>query len=356
VNIFWSLISFMSHSPEISFSRDWEAIREIVRTGKRFLITTHVNADPDGLGSELALAEGLRALGKEGVILNPTSLSRNFSFLDLNHEIQEYHKDTGQPSPGDFDAVFILDISRWERLGTLADPIRFCGKPKICIDHHPYTGGHCEYHFVNVNACATAEIVYDLLHFLEIPITKRMAECIYVSILADTGAFTFSNTNARTHQIAAELLSHGICPRTLHENLYQNQTPARLRFLGKILDRLQFDCDHKLAWVSASQQLMAESGMSPDDLEGFVDLPRNCKSVLLSILFVEVAPEDIKISLRSKGDFHSNRIAAEFGGGGHSHASGIRLSGNLQDVQETILAVARKALKEYSEQTVPLGA
>lgn len=346
----------MSQFANLSFSKDWEPIRKIIHHGRRFLITTHVNADPDALGSELALAEGIRSLNKEAIIANPSPISRHFKFLDPKNEVQEYTKEKDDLAPENFDAVFIVDISRWERLGVLADPVRICGKPKVCIDHHPYTGGHSDYHLVNVNACASAEIIYDLLHFLGITLTQRIAECIYVSILADTGAFTFSNTNARTHHIAADLLSYHICPRTLYESLYQNHTPERLKFLGVLLELLQFDCEQKLAWITVSQQTLKENQMTPDDLEGFVDLPRNCRSVLLSMLFAEVEPNDVKISLRSKGDFHSNTIAAQFGGGGHSHASGIRISGTLQDVETTVLTEARKALNTYSQQKVAAGA
>ena len=339
----------------MSFSNDWETIHKIIQQNRRFLIATHVNADPDALGSELAFAEGLRSLNKEVVIVNPTSISRHFKFLDPANEIREYSTDESDLAPGNFDAVFIVDISRWERLGVLADPIRFSGKPKICIDHHPYTGGYADYHLVNVNACASAEIVYDLLRYIGVPITQRIAECVYISILADTGSFTFSNTNTRTHQIVADLLSNQICPRTLYESLYQNQSPERLKFLGILLDGLQFDCDQKLAWMTVSLEMLKKNGMTPDDLEGFVDLPRNCGSVLLSMLFAEVEPEDVKISLRSKGDFHSNKIAAQFGGGGHTHASGIRLAGNLQSVEETVLAEARKALENYVKEKVAIG-
>jgi bifunctional oligoribonuclease and PAP phosphatase NrnA len=346
----------MSQVFELSFSNDWEAIHEIIKNGRRFLIATHVNADPDALGSELALAEGLRYLDKEAVIANPTAISRHFKFLDPKNEVQEYSKENTDLVPGNFDAIFIVDISRWERLGVLADPIRFCGKPKVCIDHHPYTGGYSDYHLVNVNACASAEIIYDLLHYIGVPISRRIAECIYISILADTGAFTFSNTNTRTHQIVSELLSNQICPRTLYESLYQNQTPERLKFLGTVLNLLQFDCHQKLAWVTVSQQMLQENGMTPDDLEGFVDLPRNCASVLLSMLFAEVGPDDVKISLRSKGDFHSNQIALQFGGGGHIHASGIRVAGTLQSVEETVLAEARKAIETYLKEKVAQGA
>jgi len=326
-----------------SFSEDWETIRKIVEQNQRFLITTHVNADPDALGSELALAEGLRLAGKEPKILNPTTISRHYSFLDPRQEVQEYGKGEGR-WPDSLDAVFILDISRWERLGPLADLIRDCGIPRICVDHHPYTGGFSDYHLVNVKACASAEIVYDLLQYLGISMTPRIAECIYVSILADTGGFTFSNTNQRTLQIASELLDYGICPRALYESLYHNQTPERLKFLGNVLSNLRFDCDQKLAWMTVSREMLQDNQMTLDDLEGFVDIPRNCKTVLLSVLFAEVEPNDIKISLRSKGDFHSSKIAAQFGGGGHSHASGIRLPGSLVEIEKLILGEARKAL------------
>jgi bifunctional oligoribonuclease and PAP phosphatase NrnA len=337
----------MSVNSDRSFSQDWEPIRNLIDRSDRFLIATHVNADPDALGSELALAEGLRHLGKHVQIVNPTVTSKNYDFLDPDHEADEYVPGKSD-SPDLFDAIFIMDISRWERLGILADPIRLSKRPKTCIDHHPYTGGFADFHLVNTNACASAEIVYDLLRYLDIPINQRIAECIYVSILADTGGFTFSNTNQRTHQIVAELLNYGINPRMLHEKLYQNHSAERLKFMGNVLSNLQFDCDTKLAWMSVSKEMLDEHGMTLDDLEGFVDIPRNCKNVLLSILFSEVAPEDIKISLRSKGDFHSSKIANQFGGGGHHHASGIRMQGPLDEVEELILNTARKELSNFA--------
>jgi bifunctional oligoribonuclease and PAP phosphatase NrnA len=344
----------MPLAPDMSFSKDWETIKRIVEESQRFLITTHVNADPDAVGSELALAEGLRSLAKQPTILNPTKLSKHYAFLDPQSEVQEYSGD--DLNNDSFDAVFILDISRWERLGGLADPIRLCGRPKICIDHHPYTGGFSDHHLVNVNACASAEIVYDLLRYLNVPLSKRIAECIYISILADTGAFTFSNTKDRTHHIVADLLSYGICARTLYESLYQNHTPQRLKFLGKVLGSLQFDCDQRLAWTTVSYQMLQENQMTQDDLEGFVDIPRNCRSVLLSMLFAEVEPNDIKISLRSKGDFHCNQLAAKFDGGGHSHASGIRVIGNLAEIENALLSEARKALKPFLNENVAASA
>ncbi|HJZ11439.1 MAG TPA: bifunctional oligoribonuclease/PAP phosphatase NrnA, partial [Acidobacteriota bacterium] len=266
-----------------------------------------------------------------------------------NHEIQVY------THPADFegeslDAVFILDISRWERLGALAEIIRDFSKPKICIDHHPYTGGFADYHLVNTKACASAEIVYDLIYYLGIPLNKKIAECIYASVLSDTGSFTFSNTNARSHKIAADLMQQHINTREIFEGLYQNHTPERLRFMGKVIANLQFDCESKLAWSAVSRQMLDEHGLCPEDVEGFVDLPRNCGAVVLSILFLETAPEDIKISLRAKGKFNANKLAGIFGGGGHNHASGIRMFGPLETVKQTILEEARRAMKAYLEE------
>ncbi|HSE40243.1 MAG TPA: bifunctional oligoribonuclease/PAP phosphatase NrnA [Acidobacteriota bacterium] len=330
--------------PAADYSKDWDSIQKIVETGKRFLITTHVQADPDALGSEIALAEALKSAGKQPLILNPTPISHNYTFIDVNHEVTSYEK--GEPLP-DIDATFILDISRWERLGTLSEVVRDSNKPKVCIDHHPYTGGHADFHLVNVQACASAEIVYDLIRFLDIDITPPIAEPLYTAILSDTGSFSFSNTSARAHQIAYELISHGVPCRSIFEKLYQNHSPERLKFMGKVLSTLQLDCDQKLAWITIPHRQLLENKIHPDDIEGFVDMARNCKNVLLSVLFLEVEPDDVKISLRAKGNFNASQLAAQFGGGGHNHASGIRLIGPLPEIEQTILAEARRALVHY---------
>jgi bifunctional oligoribonuclease and PAP phosphatase NrnA len=325
---------------------EWENIKKVVEDGISFLITTHVQADPDALGSELALAEALRSMNKNPLIVNPTPLSKNYAFLDTTREVQVFDKKKGLNGYA-LDGVFILDISRWERLGDLADPVRECGKPKICIDHHPYSGGFANYHLVNTRACASAEIVFDLIKYLNLPISKKIAECLYASILADTGSFSFTNTNARSHEIASELLSYGISPRETFEHLYQNHTPERLKFLGKSLSQLNFDCNGKLAWMSISNQTLKETGLQQDDVEGFVDIPRNCREVLLSVVFLEVEPNDVKVSLRAKGSFNANQLATMFGGGGHNHASGIRILDSLANAERMVLAEARIAMAPF---------
>lgn len=324
---------------------DWESIKTLVQQSGSFLITTHVQADPDALGSEIALATALQDAGKNAVIVNPTPVSQNYSFLDSRKEIRVYDPQGTGLNDFSFDAVFVLDISRWERLGQLADPIRDCGRPKVCMDHHPYSGGHADYHVIDTAACATAELVYDLITDLGIPMTRGIASALYTSILADTGSFSFSNTTSRSHQIACDLLSHGIHARSLYEKLYQNHTPKRLIFLGKALSNLKMDCLDRLAWITISNKMLRESGIHPDEVDGFVDMPRNCKSVLLSVLFLEIEPNDVKISLRAKGNFNANQLAGKFGGGGHNHASGIRLSGPLSEVESSVLAEARKAVE-----------
>ena len=334
----------MSIATKRLVASDWESIKSIVGRNQSFLITTHVQADPDALGSEIALAEALKSAGKQVTIVNPTPVSRNYSFIDRFGEIVVFDSELTVRAMN-FDAVFILDISRWERLGLMADTIRDCGRPKICMDHHPYSGGHADFHVVDTGACATAELVYDLVCDLGIPISRPLAEALYTAILADTGSFSFSNTSSRSHQIACDLLSHGIPARSIYEKLYQNHSPKRLIFLGKALASLQFDCGERMAWISIDQKMLREMGVHPEEVDGFVDMARNCRDVLLSIVFLEVEPNDIKISLRAKGNFNANQLAGKFGGGGHNHASGIRLAGPLQEIETAVLAEARKAVE-----------
>lgn len=320
---------------------EWDRVASVIRDSNRILITTHVQADPDALGSELALAEALRTISKSPAIVNPTLVSKNYEFMDANHEIQLYEDSLDLQG---FDSVFILDISRWERLGPLSDPIRHSGKPRICIDHHPYIQSYEDYRLVTLQACATAEIIYDLIQYLGISMNPRIAECLYTAILTDTGAFSFSNTNARSHEIAAHLLAYNVPARKIHELIYQNHSARRLQFMGKALSNLQLDCKGKLAWMTISHSMLKENQIHPDEIEGFVDMPRNCRDVLLSVLFLEVEPNDVKISFRAKGDFNANRLAAQFQGGGHNHASGARIQGSLHDVEQMVLSAARLAL------------
>lgn len=315
----------------------FEKTAEAISQHQNFLITTHVNPDGDGIGSELGLARFLRDLGKNAVILNSTSTPRNYRFLDPEDEIRLYNPLNGLEQTQGAEVVFIVDISRWERLGPMKSVIQNHSARKVCIDHHPLIGDFADINLVCQQKCASGLLVLNLVNFMNGTLTARIAEPLYAAILTDTGAFRFPNTNAETHEAAARLLSAGICPNRIYEHIYERCSPERVHLLGLILSNLEYMHGGRLAWAIITQEMLRQTGVEQEETDGFVDIARCIRTVQASFLFIEQSDGRVKASLRSKGDVDVNRFALQFGGGGHQNASGILLDGPVEAAAKHVL-------------------
>jgi phosphoesterase RecJ-like protein len=311
-----------------------EKTREVVLNHQSFLITTHINPDGDGIGSELALARFLQNMGKNVRVVNSTPTPRKYNFLDTSSAISVYDDHGKLP---DAQVVFILDISRWERLGNMAQLIRNHQGIKICIDHHPVNGNFADINLICEDACASGELVLRLINAMGCSLTPQIAEPLYASILTDTGAFRFPNTSSQTHSAAAQLLATGICSEMIYDQIYERCSPARVKLLGMALTQLEYLHCGRLAWMAISQAMLAQTGVEVEEIEGFVDVARGIRSVEASVLFIELPNDRVKISLRSRGNVDVNFFASRFGGGGHRHASGILMQGALPAVIDRVL-------------------
>ena len=331
----------ISGTPEENLASAWEALDR----ARRPLITTHVNPDGDGLGSELALHRFLWERGKQTVILNASPTPPFYEFLDPDGLIQSYQ--LGEPLPGDVDLLVALDYGKWERLGPMTKTASNSGLPVLCIDHHPSEGGEGfgDPEVINEHACATGEIIYDLLKSYGGPLSLPVAEALYAAIMTDTGSFRFSNTNGRTHRIAAELLDLGVEPHTTYSNIYESTHPARLRLLGLTLSGLKLSADGRVGWIAVTQEMLKSAEAQPEDTEDFVDFPRSLDGVQVSVLFIELPSGIIRTSLRSKGLIRVNQIAMSLGGGGHPFAAGIRVQGPLEEAVPRVLRPIEEAVR-----------
>jgi bifunctional oligoribonuclease and PAP phosphatase NrnA len=308
--------------------------REVVLQHQSFLITTHIHPDGDGIGSELALARFLQNMGKSVAVVNSTPTPRKYRFLDTANAIRLFDNSGTLP---DAEVVFILDISRWERLGNMAQLIQNHRGIKICIDHHPVKGNFADVNLICEDACASGEIVLRFINFMGSPLTQQIAEPLYASILTDTGAFRFPNTSSQTHAAAAQLLSTGIKSESIYDQIYERCSPSRVKLLGFALTHLEYLHSGRLAWMSITQPMLQQTGVEVEEIEGFVDIARGIHSVEASLLFIELPMAKVKVSLRSRGDVDVNSFASRFGGGGHRHASGILMEGSLATVVERVL-------------------
>ena len=317
---------------------------EAFKAGQRVCLTTHVNPDGDGLGSEVGLLNLLRQRGVDVVITNPSPTPDRYHFLfrdipgaDRSAEaVKELRK---------ADLIVVLDISDVGRLGNLGHTVKERGVTVACVDHH-VSQGHLPDgpRYVDPAASATGELVFELAQANGWPLTAAAARALYVAILTDTGAFRFSNTRPHVLRVAASLLDVGIDPEQIYMEVYANAPEGRARLYAEVLQTLVVEGERGLAWVTVPAGAIERLGVTPDDLDGIVEFPRSISGVRMALLFREIAAGRVKVSLRSVGEVDVAAFAQPFGGGGHTKASGLSLEGSLAEVQAQVLAAARAYL------------
>ena len=316
--------------------------RELV-SGRRVALSTHMNADGDGCGSEAALARLLAQRGLRSRIVNPTPWPSLFEFM-LGGEVVD-ETDKGTAALAGIDLLVVADISDVKRLGNLTETVRRLTVPKIVIDHHVASDDPAgDIVLADTTACATGELVYDLACELDLEITPEIACALYVAILTDTGAFRYSNTTPRSHAIAAELLSRGVDPEEMYQRVYASAPAGRVRLLAEVLASLGVDEQCGLSWLTMGAGSLERHGVRSEDLDGIVEHARSIAGTRLAIFFRDLGYGKVKISFRSTGDVDVNRFARQFGGGGHVKASGALVPGTLDEVRDRVVSDARNFL------------
>lgn len=311
--------------------------------GRRVALSTHMNADGDGCGSETALARLLAQRGMVVRIVNPTPWPDLFSFL-LGDDVRDATA-KGAAALRGIDLLIVLDISDVKRLGNLTEAVRTLTVPKMVIDHHIESNDPAgNVIFTDTTACATGELVYDFARVLGFEITPAIARSLYVAMLTDTGGFRFSNTTPRCHAVAADLLSTGIDPEDMYVRVYASAPAGRVRLLAEVLSTLGTDDNAGLAWLSMAAGSLEKYDVRQEDLDGIVEHARSIAGTRMALFFRDLGYGKVKVSFRSTGGVDVNAFARQFGGGGHAKASGALVVGGLADVRERVITAAREFL------------
>ncbi len=323
----------------------WTPVRSRLDSHRRVLITTHLGPDADAIGSEIAFAEILRAMGKEATLWNTSPTPRNCAFLDPAREIRAWVA----PDPALLawaDLAVILDVNSWSNLGEVGDSIRGSSLPRLLIDHH--RGGDAdiaETRVSDITAAATGVLIFEMARALDQPVTPRVAMALYAALCGDTGSFRFANTDARTLHAAADLVAAGALPDEIYRAIFEDLTWERLRLLPHALGSLRAGADGKLAWLGITHAMFREAGATEEDADRFVDQIRGLRGVEVCAVFRELELGDVRVSLRSTGRVDVQRVAAHFGGGGHRLAAGAHLAGPYADATVKVVAALEAALR-----------
>jgi phosphoesterase RecJ-like protein len=241
---------------------------------------------------------------------------------------------------GEFDAAIIMECGDLVRTG-VAGLERFF---VINIDHHPGNTGFGQINWFDERAAACAEMVYDLVRALGVPLSKEIATHLYLAILTDTGSFHHSNISPRTFDICRVCLEAGVDPVLVARQVYDSNNMGRLKLFGAVLNVMQVDRSGRIAALHVDQEMTRAAGGTYEDTEGLVNLPLTVKEIQAVVFFRQEQGDEYRVSLRSKGDIDINVIAKEFGGGGHKNASGCTVSGPIEELQKTLVEKIEHAI------------
>ena len=315
-----------------------EKIVAAIEKHRSFLLTSHINPDGDGIGSELALYHALKRLGKEVVIANKDALPADYDFLPGAEQIK-----TPQALEGSFEVLIVLDCGNLKRVGAF-DPADFA--LTINIDHHYTNQSFGDLDWFLPEAACTGELVFELIGELGVAVDERIATCLYTALLTDTGSFRYANTRAQSFRLAARLLDCGADPAAVSSAVYERMSLARMRLLGEALKTLELHEQGKIASMVVSRAMFARCQAQPADTEDFVNYPRAIEGVRIALFLRELETDFYKGSLRSKVKVDVARVAEKFNGGGHFHAAGFRVRGRLPEVKRQIISELKAALEK----------
>ena len=312
------------------------AIRDAILRRQRFVITSHARPDGDAIGSQMAMAYALRALGKDVHLVGADPAPPQFQTFPGVLDIQ-----VSPAVDGQFDAAIVMECGDLSRTGVQGFDKYFV----INIDHHPGNKSYGAINWFDPGAAACSEMVIDVIDALGVALTPEIATHIYIAILTDTGGFHFSHITPRTFEICRRCTEAGAKPEAIARAVYDSNTMGRLRLMGAVLHSLEFEGGGRAAVAALTLKLLEETGATHEDADGLINIPLTVKDIQAVAFFKEIAPNDFRISLRSKGDVDVNRVANAFGGGGHKNAAGCTLNGPLPDVRARLLAELRQVLK-----------
>ena len=311
-----------------------ESIAAVLREKRRFLVLSHFRPDGDAIGCALAMGLCLKNLGKEVQVWNEDGLPARFEFLKESSMLSMPPAEVQS-----FEAVIVLDTAVRNRAGARCLEKIAPGALWINIDHHVSNDRLGDLVHIDTAAPAAGQILFELFSQCGFPLTEPMANALYAAISTDTGSFQYPNTTARTYEIAAALVRLGVNVGGINQALYENSPRRRLELLRALLNVLRFSSGDRVASFALSAKTARELGTIPDDTEGLIDTIRSIEGVVVAAFFEELEGGLIRLSLRSKDPrIDVCEICKEFGGGGHTLASGARVQGALEQVQETVLA------------------
>jgi phosphoesterase RecJ-like protein len=309
-------------SPEIA------RIVDAVRARRRFVLSSHAKPDGDSIGSQLAMAYALQAMGKEVTVINADPAPATLMPFPGVPGIR-----IAPSVDGEFDAAIVMECGDLTRTG-VSGLERFY---VINIDHHPGNTNFGQINWFDASAAACAEMVYSVVRALGVPLTLEIATHVYLAIVTDTGSFHYSSISPRTFDISRECLEAGVDPVTLSRQVFDSNTTGRLRMFGAVTQAMTLDPTGRIAVLYLDQAIATATQGDYEDTDGLINQPLTVKEIQAVVFFKKIEGDQYRVSMRSKGDVDIRAIATEYGGGGHKNAAGCTITGPIDALRATLV-------------------
>jgi phosphoesterase RecJ-like protein len=310
-------------------------IRDHLMRGRSFLITSHARPDGDSIGSQVAMAYALRALGKQARIVNADAPPEHYLAFPGVSAIE-----VATRVEGDYDALVVMECSDLRRPGVEGLERHFI----INIDHHVGNTSYGALNWLDESAAACGEMVMALVDSLTVPLTFEIATHVYLAILTDTGSFHHSNITPRTFDICRRAVEAGVNPSAMARGVFDSNSFGKLKLIGALLGSMHVEAGGQLAVLHLDEQTLAAAGCTYNDTEGIINLPLTAREIQAVVFFKVEDSRRVRVSLRSKGTVDVRAVAMAFGGGGHHNASGFTIEGPYKDVRDAVLDRTTRAL------------
>ena len=308
---------------------------ELISNAKHILLVSHVNPDGDTLGSVLALYDVLKRANKKVSLYNATKeLPRIYDFLPNIHRVKD-------KLPKYFDLVISCDCGSFDRL-----KIEEGEYSLINIDHHLSNQMFGDINIVDISSASAGMVVYEFLKTNDIKISSDCASCLYVTIVEDTGFFSYSHLDKNTFECAAQLVDFGADAKKIAALLKSRVSLAKIRLLGYILNNFDLYFEAKVALIVICKDILIQTGAKRYDTKNIVNVLRDIITVEVAVMILEEKNGGYKISLRSKDDVDVTVVAREYKGGGHKNSAGFETKNtDLKKLKNDILQKIKRTIK-----------
>ena len=307
---------------------------ELLMQRDNITLLCHRRPDGDTVGSAFALYYALKTLGKEVRVLCADPLPKLYDYLYPGYK-------PGRILYEPVEYVVAVDVATAGMLGSLEE--RYGTMVDLCIDHHPSNSDYAAQTCLWSEAGACAEPVAAIIKAIGLPVSGRIAECIYTGLATDTGGFRYSNTSAGSMRLAAEIMESGVDTALLNTRIFESESKAKVLAEAAMMSALQFYADDRIAVMPVTLAVRAATGVTGEELEDVAGIPRKIEGVLLGITIKE-HEDECHISLRSKEPVNADEIAEAFGGGGHRLAAGCTIKAPVEEAAGLLVAEAIKHL------------